>query len=378
MIGIVAILIAMLCIIRKKSNIVFIIGFLFLWTIMAFTYGDADENLYISRYNNPQIWIGQTEIIYALIMSVATKIGLTFYQYKAVITLIELLLICSTIKKMSLYPNVVLLCYMTVPFLLNVTQMRNALATAVFIYFCRYLFEGEGSCRKLKITKHIIVDYTDFMYVVGIMIATLIHSASIIWIVLLIAKKYSFKQCVYFTLITNIIFQFIITPQNIVRIISLVSKGAASRMISYTTAEYQKSEWRHNSQILYVALVGIFLIFIYCFILKRKYHFNVTRNVEIVLKINICILIILSLMLRYTQELYRLQEGLFVINYITITNTIRCKDMTSSRIKVSSFFVHILLSIYVLFSAWFLIFHYLIPTIVKPVLNNNYFWNLIL
>ncbi len=377
MISFSAVIVAILDLFRKKSKIVFVITVIFLWSILAFTYGDADESVYISRYTDPQAWIGHTELLFALCMSVASKMGLTFYQYKAIITGIELILICSTIRKMAKYPNFVLFCYMIVPFALNVTQMRNALSTAIFIYFSRYLFEHEKIGKAIKLGKHIQFDYTDIMYVIGIMLATLVHAASFIWLVLLVAKKYDVKTCLAFMVSVNLLLQFAITPQNITKIISVVSKAAASRMIPYLTVEYQNSEWRHHSQILYVALVGAIICVIFYLIKKKKKNFNISKDTVTALKINICILIIFSLMFKYTQELYRLQEGLFIINYITITNTIKNNDMNSTRISARSFGIIMLLIVYIAFSAWFLIYHYLIPTVINPILQNNYLWNII-
>ena len=44
-----------------KNKLLYIVSILFMWIIMTFAHGNADEELYLNRYNNPNLWENQTE-----------------------------------------------------------------------------------------------------------------------------------------------------------------------------------------------------------------------------------------------------------------------------------------------------------------------------
>lgn len=371
MIAIISIIVFALGVIKPKSKIMFGVTCLFMWILMAFTYGNADEAVYIARYTQSNVWEGQTELLYGLLIDVSNSLGLSFWQFKAVITAIQMLLIASTVWKYSKQPNLVMFLYFLCPFMLNIAQMRHALASAVFIFGARYLLEEyEDKPKYFKIT------YSDIKYVICIFVATLIHTASLIWLVLLFAKKFSFSFNVFFTAVVNILILFVVTPSNLVLIASKF--GASDRIAAYLSDEYQTTEWRHYGQIIWVLFVAI-IVYIICFhLLNNKKTYKNIEQTRLVLKLNVVILCICGVLLRYTGEVYRLQEGLFILNYILITNSLKKEDYSNYNFFQRDIKVLLLAFVYVLGVMWMMILQHNVQTILLPVFQNNYFFELFL
>lgn len=372
MIAIIAIVLIIINIIFPKTKLTYYPLLVFMWLIMAFTYHIADESVYLNRYNSPYLWNGQSELLFSLSVAIFRKVGFDYVQYKAIMSVGILLLISLTIRKYAKYPNIVLVLYFLCPFALNVAQLRNALATAVFIFGSRYLFEEDETEVKIK---RLQLTANDLRYIAAIIIATMFHTAAFIWIVLLIAKKFSLKINVIIAVVANVLLIFVLTPQNIIRFIPKV--GAVSRMTSYLTPEYANSEWRHYSQIIWVLFVGVITISFSYFRLKKTSKESKEYNrLQCLLKSNIIILFIIGIMLMYTQEVYRLQEGMSVINYLLITNCINEKSFSFRKISIKNIKVLFTSFIYSLGMMYFEIIHYLIQLILRPILNNNCFFDL--
>ena len=49
---------------KRKSYILYFVCIVFLWLIASFTTGNADEQIYQSRYDEYQLWEDNTEYLY--------------------------------------------------------------------------------------------------------------------------------------------------------------------------------------------------------------------------------------------------------------------------------------------------------------------------
>ena len=368
---ILCILIAILLIYLKKSKILFLIAFLFAWIIMAFVYDIADETIYISRYSRPSLWIGQTEFLYALIIRIFHVFHFSFYQFKAAITLIQLLLVSSTIKRYAKYPAFVLMLYMIYPFALNVCQMRNALATAIIIFALRFILSDDVKATR-KIGPFTI---NDLLYILFIIIATGIHTVSLFWGLLLIAKKLSLKSTIIFTFIFNMFFTFIFTPENLLKIFSLF--GAINRMAVYLSSDYRKiyqSVYFHSAILRVSAYaIMIFAILIWLQMTEKK---EKSPAINFAIKSNVIVLCIVSVMVQYTTEVYRIQEGMTVFNYIIISNSIKQSTKGYLATTPKNVLIHIALFAFSIINLWMLVLRddSMVKTIIQPLFNNNFFF----
>lgn len=369
-------LLCFLSLLKPRSKCLYVIIMLFLWLCMAGTYGNADEGIYMSRYNQPDLWVSNTELLYGLIMSFFRKIGCSYEVYKSIITLIQLLLISSTIKRYSKYPNLVLVLYFWFPFLLDVAQMRNALATAIMIFGIQFLINDiESNSCKEKITKN------EIKYIICIIVAALIHTATAGWILLLFAKKWKMKAVMLFTVMFNIVALFF----NSNWLLSVLTKiNVKSRITAYLSIEYQNSEWRHYGTALLIVGLTFMFSMIVCSYLKYSNTQEEIMNTNILLwkKINIILLCVVSIIIKYTGEVYRLQVGLSLINYMIITNCFTglfgVKNNQIKLMKRDCIMFGILIA-YVAVSVWVLEIRYGVNEVIfMPVFENNRFIDLLI
>lgn len=372
-VAIVSIILFLVCLFYKKNKAVFILMFIWMWLLMGFTTGIADEKgIYMSRYASPESWKGSSELLYNVILIFFNRMHFTFYEFKATITFIQLILIFSTVWKLSKYPNLVVALYMIYPFPLNIAQMRSALAVSIFIFSYRYLIEDNSEFKNKK--NKCISD--DIKYIIGIFIATFIHSSSLIWLVLLFAKKLSFKKNIIIMVGFNIII-LAISPNKVIRLLDYF--GAGNRMSAYFSTEYQLSSWRHyGGTLVQVTFTAIMLLLLCWFIYRKKEYFDPTNNVEFLIKANTIILVIYGIIIKYTGEIYRLQEGMTLLNFMLITNSFVKEKLKKTKIRLNTFNALVILLVFVGSIAYISIGQYLIPTIIEPILNNNMILNSIL
>lgn len=367
-IGIISVLLILTNILLKKSKLLYIITFLFMWLLMAGTYGIADESIYISRYNSPELWTATSEILYEGIILCCRMIGMNFIQFKILITFLQLLLIFKTVWSFSKYPNMVIALYFLFPFPLHIAQMRNALATAIFVFGMRYLISEDNSIKikKLRLT----ID--DIKYIGIVMVAACVHTLSIGWLILLIAKKTNLKFNVLFAILANLLIYFVISPENILKVINIF--GAGNRISAYFSLEYQLSSYRQYGSLYGIIFTACLMIGISIYILYKQKFAQRDDGVMFVLKSNIVILFIVSVVLRYTAEIYRLQEGMTILNILLLTNSLKfLSNYRIVKIKKNTFYVICGLLVYFLGIFWIRIIRYLLPSILFPILQNNMF-----
>ena len=364
-IGIISCVMIILNVIAKRSKKAFLAMFIWMWIIMAFTYGIADESVYISRYNNFNTWMSNSELLYSTIILICNKLGMNFQAFKIFITGIQLLLIYSTVWKMAKYPNLVIALYFVFPFPLNVAQMRNALATAIFIFGCRYLLTDDEKIQ-FKV-KSIYLNENDIKYIFCVLLATYVHTASLLWLLLLIAKKLTIKNNVIVVGVVNFLIYFVFSPQNLQKLVSKF--GAGDRIGAYFSQAYQDTAWRHFGAALIQILFTAGMMIIMSIIIANKENID---DIYILLKINIIMLCLVALVLRYTGEVYRLQEGIAVINFILLSNGFSKGKFELRKISWNNLITSSVLFVYIIIIFGIAILLYLTPTILTPILNNNY------
>ena len=367
LISLVLVFLCLINLILRKSKSFFLITIIFMWLLATFTYGNADETVYQGRYENPELWANNTEYLFLVLIKICKSFNLTFIEYKGIIFFIILILISSTIWKLSSFPNVVLIMYMFYPFLMHISQIRNALATSVFIFGYRYLINDTS--KKLHF-KRLNLSINDLKYVFCIIIASLIHTAALIWIIILIIKKINLKLDIIISVILNIVIYFSSSISFIGNKLSSLS-GAAGRLDAYFSANYQTTSFRHYGSIIPCILVMV--IFVVTYIILWK----VTKDKTAImgLKLNIIMSICISMILKYSSELYRPFEGTLVLNYILLLNLIPKEQFFRVRTKISYFMSEIFIGIAVFSFMYFLVGGN-IMTVLAPVFYNNYLFSI--
>lgn len=350
-----------LSIAKPKNRYIFIASLIVMWIIMTFITGNADESVYLSRYNNSLEWALNSEPLFQLLNTVCKNIGLSFIQYKCVLSCIILLLMGSTIYKLSKYPNLVLVFYFLCPFPLNVSQLRFALATSIFVYGYRYLIFEDKRVKKILGKEFSI---SDIKFAFCVILASLVHSVSVVWLILLLVKKLTVKQDIAFTALFSIFIYGFFNPSSVSWLLKKL--GAFSRMSAYFSDAYQNSSYRKYG-LATITVIGLLGIYIICCLLSKKNKGSTTEQIETLLKFNIFSLSMIAFILRYTSEMYRPQEGLMLLNYILLTNQYENGKMLLFRGKKKEVFLKLLLFLAVImaFVLKILLFNY--TSVWKPM-----------
>ena len=305
--------------IKKRSRAVFIIMLLLLWIIMAFTYGDADENVYSSRYNNPELWTGNTELLFGAMISLSRSFGLTYVQFKAVVRAFQIILIGAAVWRLAEYPNLVLLLYFIYPFAFNVTQIRNSLACSVFMFSWIFLLADDDEQQDFPHTRPRFT-VNDLYYFICIVVAGFIHTSAFFWIILPFAKKCSLKLNIITMAVLNIL---VISGALTQLLLALTHLTGNYRLDFYLTPKAS----RHYSQIVLALVPQLCTIAAGVVINRHREVFRPNSHLNTIIKLNIIQIVLAGIIIKYTSEVYRMQEGLAVLNYIIILNSFDGRPM---------------------------------------------------
>lgn len=358
---------------KRKSHILYFVCVSFLWLIASFTTGNADEQIYQSRYNEYQLWEDNTEYLYMALIKACNALGLTYQAFKCVSAFIVLTLISCTILRFAARPVLTLLLYAVYPFPIDVAQMRNCLATSVFIFGMGFLLGDmqDGDDQGRLLTKN------DILYCLCIFIATMIHTAAFFWIIILVAKKFNTKWAAIFTFVFCLLFSTIMTPRFISSLSGLF--GSNDRIYAYTTTGYDLT----RDHLLPYTLQRFAIFFITSSVILLITNVSSMRMPEaqrkeytFYFKITILTLCILPIMINYTPEIYRMQTGLSLIFYMIILNIISGETTSSTNDAILRFLIPLLLLVFCFVNAHPL---YIsgdnLKTVFMPIFENNTFFN---
>ena len=155
MIGyIISIILILLCLKYRNSKTLFIIMFLWMWILLAFSSGNADYIMYKEQYeasaqNGIQNW-GYP--LFSIMLCIFSSLYIPYNVFLGFYGLIGLTLIATTIYKLSKNKSLTAACYFIFPFVFDVVQIKNFMAMAIIIYAMQFLINTNN---KKNITKYI-------------------------------------------------------------------------------------------------------------------------------------------------------------------------------------------------------------------------------
>lgn len=171
----------------RKSKFFCFVALLFLFVLFAFNTDIADRDNYeqaLSMSHSISI-----EPLYGALLGALVFLNLDVQWLYYLCAPLLLLSLFTFIRKYSNHPNYVISIYMICVFFLDVVQNRFSFAL-IFIYWGFYYLLSND---RLKST---------LFFVVFILISTLIHSSSIVFLIFLLAKYLDRKQVNLFVLIS--------------------------------------------------------------------------------------------------------------------------------------------------------------------------------
>ncbi|BBH27391.1 hypothetical protein SG0102_23250 [Intestinibaculum porci] len=308
---IISLIIMILCLKYRKSKLLFILTGVWIWILIAFSSGLADEGIYLARYNNYKVFTGSTEPGYSLLMVVFNNLGASFENYKMIISAVEVLLIMSTINELTVNKNFVLAMYMIFPLCMDAVQMRFTLGLSIVIFALRYL--NELYCKN-KMRGNLP---PSIRYIICVVLATCFHSINILYLLLLLAKKIERRKIIIAVLIVIFVFRVILTPSTLIKIGTFIGVGDKISAALANTANMGQNAiliYSFNMIVRFGLLLLIIILFKYAFHIQNRGIIDSTTALDF----NIIILAIIAL-LPYSIEFYRIQVGLSLFNYMFIS-----------------------------------------------------------
>lgn len=324
-----------------------------------------DISNYLNNYDKAEIIFmnkGFYQCIYQGIMALCHLCGLSFMQFRFVVTFPALLLMYNSLKKYSVNLHGVIMIYLAYIFFLDGVQIRNFLGYTVFFNSLHILYNRKN--------------YWRIEYIISIFVAGLIHSSFWVYIIFALIpvnvknkKSFMFIHVCMGVMITFLCINF---QRILIPIINILGSVDSTRTTGYTVASTKFGS-------LISMIMQIFATYIVLFsykVVENNNNFLFLNNkikkdkkiIETVVWINILELYLLPFcVLQIT--FYRLVRNLFLINTICFMISFKYYNANYKYIKYIT-----LGGVY--FILWFIIEFYVLGTvdgIITPLFESNYF-----
>ena len=188
-----------LAIFMPRSRVVYFALMAFMWILFTFNTGAPDTSTYEWIYNENVP--GAFEPIFTVLMEICRKFHLSFVGFRMLESTLLLFFLNLTFRKIGHYKTMALAMYSISPFAWHVSGMRAALSCVILLYA---MIEFVENPKKNTIK-----------FCIFLMIATLVHYSSILFIVVLLARKGTGKKNIFIYIFLGFIGMLIVQNSNI-------------------------------------------------------------------------------------------------------------------------------------------------------------------
>ena len=317
---VIAISLFILGLLKRRSKPVFFLILIGMWFLMIDCGETLDSQNYINEFNNITFANATKEPLYVLIVYFFKNIGLNYNTYHALSSSIIIMFIGWATYKMAHNYNLVLCLFLVYPFALYVVQIRNCIAFSLCMIAFTFLMRNDD-----KIINKGLIDRkkNEILYVILILCASFIHSAYLFFLVFLIAKKIEMKKVIVFTAVALIVESIILNKTILLNIAGLFNVRSRLEYYFY----FQNLNGQSDISLRIIITFIMYLCLFGYFILNKKHKNNTNEYIGLrvynqnmlTLKINIMCMLIIPIV-PLIREIFRIQEALMLLNYITITN----------------------------------------------------------
>lgn len=303
----ISISILMICLLLKRSNIWGGILLLWLWVLFGWSSGNADYLNYIFKYEHINQLSGNFEVLYYKITEFANNIGLDYRQFLIVFAAIFVVVIFWFTRKNSDNWCFAIALYSIYPFMIDVVQVRNSMAL-IFIWIgLDKLINGKEKQEWFK-------------YVICILIATLFHSGSLVFLFLVIPFFYTKKNVITIVTVSMIIGvvckKFL--NQFLIQIAYLL--GMTSR---FYQAANMDTKFELRKIVIIFSLFVTYQIGIFIIRSKRELFDRIdSKMLDLIEKINIMMLVVVPIS-EVLPDAYRMMSALALLNYTLWSKAMR-------------------------------------------------------
>ena len=216
----VAALMVLLGLFRKKSKLLTYLYGVYFWALIALNTFTADYGTYKEMYLccfEPRYAFHEPG--YMTICRICLRLGLSYIQFRMVISAIIVILIIKGLRYYTESINYALAIYLMFPFVGLVSGLRNATSTAILIYAFHFLFQdGTKALKK---------------YILSVAVAMLFHYCAVFYFVFIFVRYRRIK----------IIETMACVIVSIFAIIELAKEGVLYRIINLFTNSEKVLNW---------------------------------------------------------------------------------------------------------------------------------------
>lgn len=277
-------------------------------------------------------------VLFNALLSVGRNLGLSFGVFNFVTIGVALLLIVSTLKEFTDYWGFLLGGYSLASAILDASLYRQFIASSVIIWGFKYLIGNKRSIKK---------------YVLAVLIATLIHTSFIIYLVFVIVLLHPKQKIMFLLDCTTILYVFFTfvngrVPPGLRLISSFVNTGG--RLEQYIDWAAGGMGWLYP---LSYCLLSIMVSYAAWKSISKSCAPNESKQLRTILDINEISLVFMPLCLLYMVSFSRLYRPLIWLQLLTIV-IVKKSKMKNCISKLQMLFC----TVYVLW--YFFSFNYLI------------------
>lgn len=227
-----------------KSKFVYVSMIIYMWFVYTFNIGAPDRNTYEWIYKeNIQ---GAFEPFFTLLMAIARKNNFDYVGFRMIIATLYLLFLHLTYKNVENYKTLAMSIYLISPFPWQVSGLRFSLACAIIMYAISFLIIKKRE-NKIK-------------FLLFIILATMVHYSSILFIVLLLCKtETSFKRFFLFLILAFIGTVIVLKSEILLNIVIKITKR--EKIITWLTGGKEKEgypNWKGFTAELIILFGNIF------------------------------------------------------------------------------------------------------------------------
>lgn len=283
----------------KRSKIILLVLFVFMWLLFGWNYSNADRGMYTRMYDVPisEMIFSKFEGGYNFLMFCSKSLGLGFQEFLIVISGMVLLSLFRFFYIFSSMPAFLAVCFFWFFFPLEYVILRNFIAFSIVLQGLISAFRNEKYYRE--------------KFVLCVLLASTIHISSLMYLIFLLAFKENeikIKTIVFW--IIGLFTIVLVSHDLIFRILSIYSKD---KVIFYTTS---------LSLFLFYSSIQIANLWIVKYFLKSDDVNGTTIDKRLnVMIVNINIVMLLLTVVYYEMAVFvRILLNMSIVNLVFITN----------------------------------------------------------
>ncbi len=299
--------------VKKNSRFIFWVFLALLWVLFVLCIDNPDYDNYKVVYDNIDnqsvlnYYYGgmANESGFRLLYKICFMFGLEYRGFLAVFALAGLGILGWCIWQYSANPNIVLVLYLIYPFTIDYVQIRSFMSMVIVLFSLQYLLDD----KKISQTK----------YIAGVLIASTIHVSALFYLILLLIRLLTVRQCWYVSIIG--IFAIVLLYSNVDLFAGLFSwLIPVNKIKSWLSGDISRSVRSIVSTIgLRVGWIGLQVYFFSRYRAKvRRGAIERDRVIEGIYKCNILLMLTLGFEI-FTKSYERLGRISFVLGYILFT-----------------------------------------------------------